>query len=379
MYLFIRSSTNPGPRVNRLIKYFNNLGKKTVYLSPSRSGDKLDTTSINRDLGNLGKFDYFDGSGFLQYLSFLFKINIKILKKIFINRKIIKIIHFSDLEVILFGGILCKFLRIPFIYNIHDNFYQRYEFNFIIACILKYLEFCYIQMSYITLVPEIFRKEAYPVICHNKIKILRNFPDFDVRTDANLCETRKIRLFYGGWISENRNIDHYFDLAIALKKRDFNIELILCGWGDMDYIKTLKKFSEIHKINFEYLGQLSQKDSVALLQTSHISIAYYNPNKIINILAASNKIPEIIGSCTILITNKHTEIAKSLVPHNISLQFDQSITEVVDSLVKLLRDKVALSNFFKRSLEYYSKEYAPSKLQNAMDEIFDETFLKDIS
>jgi hypothetical protein len=52
---------------------------------------------------------------------------------------------------------------------------------------------------------------------------------------------------------------------------------------------------------------------------------------------------------------------------------------VVDSLVKLLRDKVALSNFFKRSLEYYSKEYAPSKLQNAMDEIFDETFLKDIS
>ena len=61
MYLFVRSSTNPGPRVSRVMKYFQNSDNSTVYLSPCRSGDKLDETQ--RDFGILGNYDYFDGSG----------------------------------------------------------------------------------------------------------------------------------------------------------------------------------------------------------------------------------------------------------------------------------------------------------------------------
>lgn len=377
MYLFVRSSTNPGPRVSRVIKYFQNSGKSTVYLSPCRTGDKLDETQ--RDLGILGNYDYFDGSGILQFLIFLLKVNFQISKKIYINRKNIKMVHFSDLEVVLFGAVVCKIFKIPFVYNIHDNFYQRYEFNIVTSTFLKYLECYYIFLSSVTLVPEVFRKTAYPSISHKNIKVLRNIPDFDVRTEVISYDAGVIKLFYGGWISPNRNIDHYFDLAVALKKRGFRVDLSLCGWGNESYLKSLEKISAEYKLGYKYLGQLSQKDSVILLQKSDVSIAYYNPDKTINILAASNKIPEIIGSNTILITNKQTEIAKRLAPLDVSLQFNDSILEVVDSLVQLLTDKVVLEGFLRRASDFYAEEYAPSKLQIAMDEIFGEILIEDLT
>lgn len=375
MYLFVRSSTNPGPRVSRVMRYFEELGKATVYLSPRRTGDVPDNSP--RDLGILGNYDYFDGSGIFQFLVFLFKVNLEVAKKIYSNRKNLKMVHFSDLEVVLFGGLLCRFFRIPYAYNIHDNFFQRYEFSMVISAFLKYLECFYILLSSVTLVPEMFRKSAYPSTCHKKIEVLRNFPDFDVRTEIKTFETGIVRLFYGGWISQNRNISQYFDLAFALKNRGFKVEMVLCGWGDKNYLKTLhEKFSE-HDLGFKYLGQLSQKESVAWLQKSNVSIAYYSPDKTINILAASNKIPEIIGSSTILITNKHTEIAKVLAPLDISLQFDQCVSEIIDPLVDLLSNPKILKGLLERARDFYSKEYTPTKLQLAMDQVFAEILVTD--
>jgi hypothetical protein len=170
MYIFIRSSSNPGPRVLRIINYFINKGQKVVYLSPIRSFDKVNTKY--RDWGYLGKYDYFDGSGFFNYLKFIFLINLLIVKKIFQNRKVINLVHFSDLEVALLGTILCKIMGIKFVYNIHDNFFQRYNFNNTIKTLLKYLESLYIYLSHKTIVPENFRKKCYPPFVLKKFQSL---------------------------------------------------------------------------------------------------------------------------------------------------------------------------------------------------------------
>ena len=69
MYLFIRSSTNPGPRVSRIIRYFEDKGKNITYLSPYRKGDEPDQKF--RNLGSLGEYDYFDGVGIRKYLIYL--------------------------------------------------------------------------------------------------------------------------------------------------------------------------------------------------------------------------------------------------------------------------------------------------------------------
>ena len=375
MYLFVRSSTNPGPRVSRVMRYFEGSGRACVYLSPKRADDILDNSP--RNLGTLGTYDYFDGSGISRFVVFLLKLNFQVVKKILANKNNLKMVHFSDLEVVLLGGLLCRFLRIPYVYNIHDNFFQRYEFSKITSAFLKYLESFYIALASVTLVPEKFRETAYPRITHKYIKVLRNFPDFDVRTEREPFENGAVRLFYGGWISRNRHIEQYLELSVALKESGFRVEMLLCGWGDKSYLETLReKFSE-HGLGFNYLGQLSQKDAVSWLQRSDIAIAYYSPEKTINILAASNKIPEIIGSNTILITNKHTEIAKMLAPLEVSLQFDESVSEISGSLVALLSSPAALKEFLGRAKDFYSEEYAPTKFQIAMDEVFAEILAVD--
>ena len=367
-YLFIRSSTNPGPRVSRIMRFFVKNNKKVVYLSPTRSGDLADKNY--RNFGYLGNYEYFDGTNFISYFKYLVEINIKISKKIFKHRSSIKLVHFSDLETVILGGLICKLLNINFIYNIHDNFFQRYEFMSLVANSLKYLEVIYILLSSATLVPEIFRKNAYPRISHEKIVIFKNYPDYDVSAEYIPFSKRIISLFYGGWISENRHIDQYLDLAQILKKHNYPVSLVVCGWGDEEYLVTLKKQFQDFEIDFVYLGQISQEECITHLKNADISIAFYNPNKVINLLAASNKIPEIIGSSTILITNNQTEIAKKIEGESISLQFKDNLNEIENDLIELIEDKKKLNGFMLRAEEYYKKEYSPFDQIRVLKDIF---------
>ena len=373
MHLFVRSSTNPGPRVSRIINYFEGKGKRIVYLAPYRKGDVPD--SRYRDLGSLGQYDYFDGAGLRSYLIFVMTINWLVAMNIYRFRREIKFVHFSDLEVVLLGSIVCKALGIRFIYNIHDNFFQRYNFGRIVTSGLKYLESFFILISHKAVVPEAFRRSCYPKCLHSKISVLRNYPDFDVSTAYIPFSNKTISLFYGGWISPNRSIGLFFELADALISKGYSVKLNVCGWGDSNYLERLAEEAARKGIVFRYLGQLSQTDAVAHLKLADAAIAYYSPDKVINIFAASNKIPEIIGSSTILITNCHTEIAKKIKPLNISLQFDTSICEIIDEFITLIENKSLMTGFDQRARDFYSQEYSRSKLQVVMDELFCEILI----
>jgi Glycosyltransferase Family 4 len=368
MYLFVRGSTNPGPRVTRVMRYFERNGKSVFYLSPQR-GDDMVEEGLRR-LGTLGCYDYFDGSGYLGYLVYLLRTNGKIASVIITERSRIDLAHFSDLESVLFGGLVCKVLRIPFVYNIHDNYFQRYNFHKSISLLLKYIECFYIRLSDVTLVPEEFRKLAYPRKVFSKISVLRNYPDFDVSTDRLPLKGEEIRMFYGGWISPNRNIELYLSLGLALRAANYKVSLSLCGWGDSDYLEDiLHKFREID-VQAKYLGQLSQMDAVNVLRESDLCIAYYNPDKLINIYAASNKIPEIVGSSTILITNSQTEIAKKIAKENISLQFDARVEEILPDLMNLIESKELTKQFVDRALRYYRRNYSQVDMFNSLENYF---------
>ena len=227
------------------------------------------------------------------------------------------------------------------------------------------------MLSQFTLVPESFRKKAYPKISHHKINILRNFPDFDVSNKYTPFQSNKIKMFYGGWISKNRNIEQYFDLANELKSNGLKVEFRCCGWGDEDYLDNLNRTFLENDIGFEYLGQLNQVESIKILEESDLAIAFYSPDKIINILAASNKIPEIIGSSTILITNSQSEIAKNIKQKKISLQFNNQIKEVLPDLLELIKNKDETIKFVNRSKDFYLKEYSPKIMSKSLNKIFD--------
>ncbi|NVK36721.1 MAG: hypothetical protein HWE18_02245 [Gammaproteobacteria bacterium] len=367
MYLFVRSSTNPGPRVSRIASFIKKKGGEVAYLSPIRTGDSV-VDGIAR-VGDLGSFDYFDGKGYLPYLMFLAITNIKTVKYLYKLRKQLKLVHFSDLESVLLGGILCKLLGIKYIYNIHDNFFQRYEFSSVLANVLKNFESLYIKASEFTLVPEEFRGAAYPKYVQNKIYVFRNFPNFNVSTERMPFSDSTIKLFYGGWISPNRNLDLYLQVASFLSQMDVTVKMLACGWGSAGYLSELqKRFYELG-VEFEYLGQLKQTEAVDVLKSSDISIAYYSPDKIINLYAASNKIPEILGSNTILITNSQTEVAKRIKDYHVSLQFQDDVGETFNQLAGLIEDKNELSKLILNARRYYITNYNPKKIDEALEAV----------
>ncbi|NVK30082.1 MAG: hypothetical protein HWE20_03700 [Gammaproteobacteria bacterium] len=368
MFLFIRSSTNPGPRVSRIQRFLSARGERVVYLSPLRTGDCV-TNDVER-LGALGEFDYFDGSGYFGYLRFLVLTNIRIVWFIFKNKSDIRFVHFSDLESVILGGVACRVLGIRFIYNIHDNFFQRYAFIRGLSYLLRGLESFYILLSRITIVPERFRADAYPRYVQDKIAVIKNIPDFDVTCSRVPFSESVIKLFYGGWVSPNRSLELYLSLAQFLVAAGYDVEMNVCGWGSKDYIEDLGiEFSRL-SVEFHYLGQLDQRSAVDLLKKSDISIAYYSPDKIINLYAASNKIPEIIGSNTLLITNSQTEIAKLLFPHDISFQFERDISEIQSDLIEFLANPANIKGMVDRARSYYSENFSPDIINRDLEMVF---------
>ena len=353
-----------------MMNFFSSKQYETNYLAPVR-GDELEN-SHNRPYGNLGRFKYFEGRGFLKFFCYLIAINFRISWILLVFRKRIDILHLSDLEVSFLAIPLARFLKIRTIYNIHDNFYQRYNFGSLVGCMLKYIESLYIGIANITVVPEAYRRSAYPEYLHRKIVLIKNCPDFDVVTDRMPFTGSTITIFYGGWISAERSLSLSVQLSRFLVQRGYKVKMLACGWGSEDYLQELAvKFSNCGA-EFEYLGSLCQQEAVTYLQKSDISIAYYNPEKVINLFAASNKIPEILGSNTVLITNKQTEVSKLLHSAEVSLQFDQEILEIGCSLVELISSPEKTKALVTRSRAYYLENYSFVSIREQMEKMYGE-------
>ncbi|MFC7001160.1 hypothetical protein ACFQMB_06115 [Pseudobowmanella zhangzhouensis] len=167
-------------------------------------------------------------------------------------------------------------------------------------------------------------------------------------------------------------MDIYLTLASYLISINKDVIVVMCGWGSEQYIQQLSHQFESKGATFRYLGQLSQSDSVGYLKVADISIAHYSPDKIINVFAASNKIPEIIGSNTILLTNAQTKMANEILPYDISIQYEASISETFEPLQRLIDDRQALIEFIARANDYYQSNYNPRITTNRMRELFDE-------
>ena len=366
--LFIRQSTNPGPRVARMAKFFSSKQYVTSYLAPVR-GDELEN-SYNRPYGNLGRFKYFEGRGFFKFVFYLISINLRISWVLLVYRRQIHILHLSDLEVSLLAIPLARLLKIRTIYNIHDNFYQRHNFGNFVGSFLKYIESLYIFIANITVVPEGYRRDAYPEYLHQRIVLVKNCPDFDVFTDRMPFSGEKITIFYGGWISAERSLNLSVQLSSFLVQSGYKVKMLACGWGSKDYLSEIAAAFSHCGAEFEYLGSLGQQEAITYLQKSDISIAYYSPDKIINLFAASNKIPEILGSNTVLITNSQIEVSKLLHSAEVSLQFDQEISEIGGSLVELISSPEKTEALVARSRNYYLENYSSVSVRKQMEKMY---------
>ena len=207
----------------------------------------------------MGCYEYFSGRNFTKFLFFILFENFRILFRFLRKHREFGVVHVSDLELSFFVLPVAKLLKYPIIFNIHDNFSQRYGTNVFITYILNLTESLYIKISTVTLVPA-FSQKHIDEFCHHKVHVVHNFAeDLSVSTVSEFSSVDgKLRVIYAGGLVQQGTCRCPRNFGI-LSDRGFSIELVFCGWGKDAEINDLIFASMENGIKAVYLGQVSQK------------------------------------------------------------------------------------------------------------------------
>lgn len=370
--LFIRSSTNPGPRVIRMMRFFLSKGFECEYWAPHRGADR----ELNEELFRrrpLGSYEYFSGKNLIKFIYFILVENFRVLFRFLAKRHEVDVLHISDLELAFLVLPIARMLNFPIIFNVHDNFSQRYGSNYFITNALNLIESIYVKLSTVTLVPAQFRRNTFIKFCHNKVLVVHNFAD---KLNVNIVpkrgfDNRNLRVIYGGWISPTRGLIDVLDILEVLAHKGLSIQLTLCGWGREDEVEDFITSAADKGIGAVYLGQISQNAVIEELVRSDLSFALYDTSKPINVQTASNKIPEILACNTVLVTSLGTLIEQSLSVAAACVSYSGNAMATAEDIYYLFDNEMALRKRLKNQTEYFNQHYNEDERSETMDKMYE--------
>lgn len=188
------------------------------------------------------------------------------------------IYHFHDPELLPYGVKLKKRGK-KVIFDSHENIlHQMLEKTYIPSCLRvpidkifrRYVKNAVKKIDcIITVTPHIV--EAFEKI-HPNVREITNYPAF-YESDINpMDKYRQFSLCSTGGIDMQWN-HHNIINAIS----DLNVTYILCGKGDLDYIKQLENLENWHKVNFR--GQVPYSESLQIQRKSHLGMALLQPGR----------------------------------------------------------------------------------------------------
>ncbi|MRX27152.1 glycosyltransferase [Kangiella sp. HZ709] len=299
--LLLRTSSKPIPRVKRMALVAEELGFETLFVGAYRDEgldekDEWDGLKVKR----VGKYyPMLNGAGLFTYLKGVIRYNIGAYKTLKKERP--EVIHFSDVESFFAVFVYGLFNKISTLYNIHDNFGQRYPLPSFFNKILNFFEGLIVKYATSTLVPEQFRADALPAFCRSKITVIKNTPVDPGQQKHSGLNCSKIKVVFAGWLDEGRGIGTLLDIA----NNNDNYEVHIAGEGSPD---IMAKIAE-HK-NCIYHGFLNHYQVLDLTAQCDFVFAHYSPHRIINIFAAPNKLAESLAVGRPVIINSEAKVSQ---------------------------------------------------------------------
>lgn len=354
--LFLRTTARPVSRVVRMMTVARDAGFDPVFVGAFRDKAVLEEDSWEgfpvRRVGQ--PFPLLNGTRPLVFVRCVLSCNIGYLKMLWKEHP--PIVHASDIETMPAAVIYRLTHRCRLIFNVHDNLAQRYSLPGWINACLNAVEGIGALFSDVTLVPEPFRRTALPSWCRHKVVVIRNLPrDDGPQSPPPPFENGKIRLFYGGWLDWQRGIE-----ALLALGQEPDIELRIAGEGAVEIVDRIKQFPQV-----TFLGFLSSADVMEETLGSHFVPVLYDPSRVINRFAASNKLAETLSAGRPMILNEEMEIAKDLAggPGIISTPYAQAAT-IASRLRALAADPVAYKLACDSARELYNKHYDWEKVRS---------------
>ncbi|WP_144225770.1 glycosyltransferase [Shewanella algae] len=360
--IFLKNSSKPIPRVKRMMLVAYDLKYDCLFIGAYRSeSDQPREVWDGVEISRVGRYyPPLNGKNLFKLVFSLFSLNWGMIRALFEEKP--DLIHSSDIETAIPAFIYSKIKNVPVIYNIHDNLHQRYAVGSFAQGILRFIESFFIYSFDATTVPEEFRKQAYPALCQKKIHIIKNSPDISSTTNKNrFSTTGLINILYAGWLDEGRGLDYLLDLAI-----NENIHVTIAGLGDSRFLERIKALK-----NVTYKGFLSHSDILELTCQTDFVFAVYDPVRIINKYAASNKIAEALYFGKPVICNNEMKIASLLVENNCCVSFDYAdVSSVYPKLCELKSNRSDYMLMSDNAINLYNKEYSWETVKNSIYAIF---------
>ena len=360
--VFLRTSSKPIPRVKRVAIVAEELGYETLFVGAYRDvqlkeSDVWDDLSVRR----VGKYyPMLNGSGVFTYISGVFHYNLsayKLLREVKPD-----LIHFSDVESFLSVFSYSVFRKVNTIYNIHDNFGQRYPLPKVINSVLNFFEGLIVKFSTRTIVPEKFRADSLPKFCQKDIDVVKNTPIDPGFSKHEISSLGNIKIIFAGWLDDGRGIETLLRLAETNPK----FEIHIAGEGSA---KIIERISGVK--NCIYHGFLNHGEVMELTKKCDFVFAHYSPHRIINIFAAPNKLAEALAVGRPVILNSETKVSKPVV------EYDCGIVTAYGDLNGIEREIISLSNngavykdMCRRSRDLFDASYSWEVVkQNTIDVI----------
>ncbi len=264
------------------------------------------------------------------------------------------LVHSSDVETFFAGYLYCLLFRKKLIYNIHDNFSQRYQLPKMLAKILNQFEGMLVALSTVSIVPEVFRRESLPRYCQKKIEVIKNTPkDQGLKSPSTHFGKESITIIYAGWIDSGRGLDELLRLGEVMPE----VKIILAGEGDTKLIKDLQQ-KNANKNKISYLGFITHDEIMQATANADFVFAFYNPVKVINRYAAPNKVAEALSLGRPVIINKEVLISKEIEIMNcgVIVSYDD-IEQLVAKLRTLIANPQQYYDKCQNARKLFEKEY----------------------
>ncbi len=361
-FLCLRTSSRPIPRVLRMMKVAEDLGLESKFIGAYREESLPEFDSWeNMTVQRSGSFyPMLNGLGLLKYIKGVFSFNYHALK-ILRNEKA-QIVHVSDVESFPAAFIYKLFNNTKIIYNIHDNFAQRYAVPKIIKMVLNFFEGLIILYSNVTIVPEKFRADALPRFAQKKITVIRNTPvdpGYSLPRDGSCGE--EVRIVFAGWLDFGRGLDSLIRLSNEMEK----IKVVVAGEGSDEIIEKIKNCE-----NIEYKGFLNHKEVLELTKDSDFVFAHYSPHREINRFAAPNKLAEALAVGRPVIINSEAKISElvSRKKCGVVTSYDD-VKDIISNIKKITENEGVYKEMSIKSRELFEAEYSWSLVKEKTQKI----------
>jgi glycosyltransferase involved in cell wall biosynthesis len=347
---FVRISSRPIPRVQRLMGLAASIGYQPMFVGAKREpGLPLVDVWEGCEVRRIGiTFPLLNGQRLHVYVCAIIAFNVAVLRMLWNVRP--RLVHCSDIEPYAACWLYARVHKARLVYNIHDNVAQRYALPAFIRTALNAVEGVAITGADSTAVPEEFRRDALPRWAREQVVVVRNTPEDPGCTEIGEGPVHRVVVFFGGWIDWGRGLQQLLDLPSV----DPRISVRIAGEGRGDIISAVAGASGV-----EYLGYLPHSEIIEESRRADYIAALYDPARIINRFAASNKIAEALAVGRPVVVNEEVAVAAYLREQQCSIQMRYGrLADEAAGLVSLRMDIGRYREICRNARAAYDADYS---------------------